>query len=654
MRIDSRDGKKSVIPIGTKVIMDYQILLSEVLAGFIQGLQGTDEPIRKGFERIGKYLGVDRIGLILFSADGFIASETVYWNSEKWIYDDSAEFHFLTEFPWLMRQLRGGQMVMIENFNEFPSSAFSEKEYLENYGIRTFVARPLTNGKNSKVVGFWHLDATADKNNLDDTKLELLSNLEEALAIILQVKVDIIKTKATIVEKDILLNNTDIQMWYMLNPAIYGSVNKAHASFFGKTCEEMILAEIHSVFEMQVANEVAEITLKVFEKKSQISREISMMNLQNEERIFVISWNPILDDKHEVLHVICSAHDITDLKKTQKLLAANRELATLNEKFIVINTELVVTNDKLLHINKELEKEIIERKLVEERLEKAYNELKNAQIQIVQQEKMASIGQLAAGVAHEINNPMGFIISNLSSLKGYTDKIIAFLKEQDETVIELSKVCGEKIDNEMMTVLFQKLQVAKRSQKIDYIMGDTKDLIKETQEGAERVKKIVQDLKGFARVTIDDTMNSDINAGLESTINIIWNELKYKTTLEKDFGVIPLVKCNLGQLNQVFMNILLNAVQAIDTRGEIRIKTWTEDNNIFVSIADTGCGMSSEVVNRIFEPFFTTKEVGKGTGLGLSVSYEIIKKHGGEIKVDSKPKEGTTFTVKIPVEENAF
>lgn len=632
-------------------MMDFQVLLSAVLENFVTALRGTNEPIRQGFERIGKYLGVDRMGLILFSEDGFIAQETVYWSSKKWIYDDSAEFYSLTEFPWLMRQLRAGQIVMIENLDQIPSSAFSEKEYFENHGIRTFVARPLMNRENGKVTGFLHLDATAGKNNLDETKLAMLSGLEEALMTILQVKGIVTKTKATIMEKDILLNNTDIQMWYMLNPAIYGSVNEAHANFFGKTCEEMIHAEIYSVFEMQVANEITEITLEAFEKKIQISKEITMVNFQNKERIFLISWNPILGDNDEVLHVICSAHDITDMKKTQEVLTANRELAALNEKFMVLNSSLVLTNDKLVDTNKELQKEIVERKLAEERLEKAYTELKNAQAQMIQQEKMASIGQLSAGVAHEINNPMGFIISNLSSLKGYTGKIIAFLKEQEETVLELAKVYGDEEGNEKITSLFEKIRTTKRLQKIDYIMEDTKDLIQETQEGADRVKKIVQDLKGFARVTIDDIMMADINAGLESTINIIWNELKYKTKLEKDFGDIPLLKCNMGQLNQVFMNLLLNAAQAIDTHGEIHIKTWEENGTILISIADTGCGIPSEVINRIFEPFFTTKEVGKGTGLGLSISYEIIKKHGGEITVESKTGEGTTFTVKIPVSD---
>ncbi len=625
---------------GGEIMLYYQTLLCEVLEDFIKALGGSDEPIRNGFQRIGQYFEVDRIGGILFSEDGFIAKETVYWNSEKWIYDDRAEFCSLTEFPWLMRQLRRGQVVMILSIDDIPSSAFSEKEYFENHGIRAFAARPLINNENGKVIGFLHLDATAEKNNLDASKLAILPSLEEALGMILQTKSNVNKIKATMIEKDILLNHTDIQMWYMLNPAIYGSANEAHASFLGKTCKEMIHIETYSVFEIEVADLITQITLEAFEKKIPISREITMKNSQKKERIFLISWNPILNDHDETLHVICSAHDITDMKKTQELLAANRELAAVNDKLVDTNTKL--------------QKEITERKLAEEKLEKAYMELKNAQAKMVHQEKMASIGQLSAGVAHEINNPMGFIISNLSSLKGYTSKIIAFMKEQDEIMGELVKSCGHESSNEKMAPLFQQLQGAKRSQKIDYIMEDTKELIQETQEGADRVRKIVQDLKGFARVTIDDIMIADINAGLESTINIIWNELKYKTTLEKDFGNIPLIKCNMGQLNQVFMNILLNAAQAISIQGQISVKTWVANDVIFISITDTGCGITPEVINRIFEPFFTTKEVGKGTGLGLSISYEIIKKHGGEIKVDSKIGQGTTFTVEIPIGDKYY
>ena len=322
--------------------------------------------------------------------------------------------------------------------------------------------------------------------------------------------------------------------------------------------------------------------------------------------------------------------------------------------------ELIDMNSKLQLSNQELEEGIIERHQAEKnleqnnrQLEKAYDELKEAQFQIIQQEKMASIGQLAAGIAHEINNPLAFIMSNLESLRGYTHKNAQFLTMQEETVAALTKVAEKGNVSEESEKIVLALKEAKHSLKIGYIISDTEDLIKETLDGVSRVKNIVQDLKGFARVESEHKL-ANINEGIESTINIIWNELKYKATLIKEFGNLPLINCNQGQLNQVFMNLIVNAVQAIEIQGEIRIKTWFEDNNIVVLISDTGSGIPPEILNRIFEPFFTTKEVGKGTGLGLSVTYDIIKKHGGDIRVESEVGKGATFIILIPVVEESI
>jgi two-component system NtrC family sensor kinase len=275
-------------------------------------------------------------------------------------------------------------------------------------------------------------------------------------------------------------------------------------------------------------------------------------------------------------------------------------------------------------------------------LENAYNELKMVQSQVLQQEKMASIGQLAAGVAHEINNPMGFIISNLNTLKRYIERVSEYLTIQTDTVQRCSEKCGNPN-------ILKEIAEKRKTLKIDYITGDLDNLIKESLEGADRVKKIVQDLKNFSRVDESEFKAADINSGLESTINIVWNELKYKATLVKEYGDIPLTVCNSGQLNQVFMNLLVNAAHAIEKQGEIRVRTWFERGLINIAISDSGTGISQENQRRIFEPFFTTKEVGKGTGLGLSIAYDIIKKHNGMIKADSEVGKGTTFTISIPV-----
>lgn len=281
------------------------------------------------------------------------------------------------------------------------------------------------------------------------------------------------------------------------------------------------------------------------------------------------------------------------------------------------------------------------------KLGNAYDDLKLAQTQIFQQEKMASIGQLAAGVAHEINNPMGFIISNLNSLQKYADKILEFSKIQSYAIEDLAAIETASVENTAPVITL--LKERRQSLKMDYITEDINNLIRESLDGAERVKRIVQDLKSFSHIDEADCKMSDINAGLDSTINIVWNELKYKATLKKDYGDIPMTKCNPGQLNQVFMNMMINASHAIENQGEIAVRTWSAGGQIYVSISDTGCGVPEEHLNRIFEPFFTTKEVGKGTGLGLCIAYDIVTKHNGKIMVDSKLGHGTTFTISIPV-----
>ena len=278
-------------------------------------------------------------------------------------------------------------------------------------------------------------------------------------------------------------------------------------------------------------------------------------------------------------------------------------------------------------------------------LEAAYAELTVSHKQILQQGKMASIGALAAGVAHEINNPMGFIISNLNSLRKYTTRLHEYLGVQSEAIEGLSQH-----GNGASEPVLAQVADARRSLKIDYILDDSESLLTESLQGADRVKRIVQDLKSFSRVDATEIVPTDINQIMDSTVNIVWNELKYKATLKKDYGDLPLVPANHGQLGQVFMNILVNAAQAIPEHGEIEVRTWAEGARIGIAISDTGCGIPDDQIGRLFEPFYTTKEVGKGTGLGLSIAYDIVKKHHGEIEVRSTVGKGTTFTVSLPME----
>ena len=257
---------------------------------------------------------------------------------------------------------------------------------------------------------------------------------------------------------------------------------------------------------------------------------------------------------------------------------------------------------------------------------------------LLQRDKLASIGQLAAGVAHEINNPLSFITSNLRSLNQYFTQMARFdqIRQQnsEELPLPTQKSIGE----------------SRESLDIDYIITEGVDLINESLAGAERVRRIVLDLKNFSRVDTPEQEAVALDSCLESALNICYNDLKYVATIRKEYESLPEVLCHPGQLNQVFLNLLVNAGQAITTPkpGEIVLHCWHDAAFVYASVSDTGKGIPEEIQGRIFDPFFTTKDVGQGTGLGLSISYEIVKKHQGELLVESVVGKGTTFTVKLP------
>lgn len=274
--------------------------------------------------------------------------------------------------------------------------------------------------------------------------------------------------------------------------------------------------------------------------------------------------------------------------------------------------------------------------------------LEEAHLQLLQSEKMSAIGQLAAGVAHELNNPIGFVSSNLGTLGEYVDDLLAidaaYCRGADSAPVPVDAGALDEV---------RRLKAA-----CDHagLVDDLPKLIRESREGLERVQKIVRDLRDFSRVGESEWQWADLEKGLESTINIVWNELKYKATVERQYSPLPPVRCLASQLNQVFMNLLVNAAQAIEGSGTIVIRTGTNDEggdapaSVWVEIEDSGRGMSTEVKKRLFEPFFTTKDVGKGTGLGLSISFGIVQKHHGRIDFRSEPGRGTTFRVTLPID----
>ncbi|MEZ5456750.1 MAG: ATP-binding protein [Lysobacteraceae bacterium] len=304
------------------------------------------------------------------------------------------------------------------------------------------------------------------------------------------------------------------------------------------------------------------------------------------------------DDTHDVTHFSLVARDVSfEYARKSELQSRNAELEVTNQK------------------------------------------LKGTQGQLVQSEKLASIGQLAAGVAHEINNPIGYVHSNMATLAQYSENLLSLVKSYEKAF--------SSPDPQAHAAELQNLS---QSLDIEFVQSDLPQLIEESREGVERVRKIVQDLKDFSRSDAQDQfVKADIHRGLDSTLNIIWNDLKYKAQVVKTFGDIPLIECIPSELNQVFMNILLNAGQAIKERGIVTVSTSLDGDHVVVAIGDDGIGIPDDLLPKIFDPFFTTKPVGTGTGLGLAISYGLIKKHHGSIDVTSTPGEGTLFLIRLPI-----
>ncbi len=320
-------------------------------------------------------------------------------------------------------------------------------------------------------------------------------------------------------------------------------------------------------------------------------------------------------------------------RRTRELEIALRENETMNRDLQGAKARMEQEIEEHKQTQVALEKEKEEQKVL-------INKLEDAHCQLLQSEKLASIGQLAAGVAHEINNPICFVNANLSSLKDYAGKLL--------TMLDVYESCDVLLQQD--PAIATRLQQARKASDIDFVRSDIGPLIAESLEGTERVRIIVQDLRDFSRAGEAVWEWANIHTCLDSTLNVVRNEIRYTAEVVRDYGVLPQVECFPSQLNQVFMNLLVNGAQAIVGQGTITIRTGTEGNQVWVAISDTGAGIAPENMARIFDPFFTTKPVGKGTGLGLSLCYGIVERHGGRIDVRTAVGQGTTFTIWLPVQ----
>jgi len=288
-------------------------------------------------------------------------------------------------------------------------------------------------------------------------------------------------------------------------------------------------------------------------------------------------------------------------------------------------------------------KELLARIKVGKRTIELEDKYKNLHVQLLQSEKMAAVGQLSAGIAHEINNPVGFVSSNLKTLLDYAKDITPLMRD-------FQYMLNENLNRRFPDHAFLlNMDASCKNMDFDFILSDMSDLISDCIEGSDRISRIVSDMKTFAHPGSDHPKYSDINQCIDSTLNVVWNEIKYNTEVIKDYGKLEKILCFPQKLNQVFMNIIINAAQAMEEKGKIKISTRQDGDHVKIIIADNGKGIAKENISKIFNPFFTTKPVGKGTGLGLNLVYNIIKSHYGKISVKSEVGKGTAFIIQLPV-----
>lgn len=360
--------------------------------------------------------------------------------------------------------------------------------------------------------------------------------------------------------------------------------------------------------------------------------------LTRQLRVLTSAAKGISDGNLDV-HIDVKGNDeISEVSTAFNSMASN--LKEAGERRDLYERELKELNQSLEDRVNQRTAELREKNL---QLEQANTEIKQAQARLLQSEKMASVGVLAAGVAHEINNPLGFVMSNLSTLEEYVKNYQSLVAEY-ESLLQLK-------DSDERTEQVRKIKSLRDDYDIEFMNEDLDGLLHDTQEGSVRVRDIVKGLKAFSHVDQSDEMQlTDINECIEATLKVANNEIKYHCEIVKRLGVIPQTYCMAGQLKQVILNMLLNAAHAIKDKGVIEIETLCADGNIELSIRDNGCGINQEDIGNLFDPFFTTKEVGEGTGLGLSISYGIIvDNHKGDIRVESELGKGSCFTIILPV-----
>ncbi len=424
------------------------------------------------------------------------------------------------------------------------------------------------------------------------------------------------------------INSTTDILFFKDLQGVYLGCNPAFCAFIGRPQEAIVGYTDYDLLPHDVASFFRDQDRQMMNSGLSRTNEEWVTYPDGHRVLLETKKSPLLDQQGQNIGLIGISRDITKRKELEETLHA--QTVRLEQEM----AERQKAQEALLVRAKELEEL---NSTLESRVQEELQNNREKDAILLQQDKLASIGQLAAGVAHEINNPMGFIMSNLHTLQGYAETLVQYHRFLEG--VHQQQPAGQRAG----------LEQEQQRLDIRFVLDDMQPLVAESLEGAERVKRIVLDLKDYARTDENRFVEADLNKMVTSTINIVRNEIKYVAELDLQLGELPLISCIPQQINQVITNLLVNAAQAMEKQGVITVSTRLDGNRVLLKVRDTGSGMTEEVQRRIFDPFFTTKEVGKGTGLGLAICYDIVRKHQGEIEVESKPGTGTLFRIWLPV-----
>ena len=449
--------------------------------------------------------------------------------------------------------------------------------------------------------------------------------------------------ESPLVVKDLRRYNLHLQAQNTFSLAI---AVMEHATGVGGTDSALLLQRIsalrsNSAIQSQAPGAVdafTEAASRVIEQRTAASIALQTLNKNRiNETLWTLS-NEVIDQNRRIVSRAERAGLLLSICTVLLLIGTGYAMWRLQGSY----RELNKSNRELESVNDSLEERVEERTL---ELSTAYEDLKESQVQLVQAEKMSSLGELVAGISHEINTPLWYLISNSTVLQERMAAVSDFCSISEKMIASLKSQQDVKETVRHGLVAMQQMLNDGFRDDID----EARDLIQDSVEGLEELTELAQSLKDFSRLDRARHGEFNVNDGLDKTLLITKNKLKNKVTVHKYYGDLPKIHCSPSQINQVFLNLLTNAADAINESGDIVIRTLHENNKVRISIADTGCGIAEDVLAKIRDPFFTTKEVGKGTGLGLSIVDQIVTAHGGELNIESEPGKGTTMTVVLPV-----